>query len=137
MTSLRDTLDADEYDEFGLLRENAAEWDIPFTDQPVVSRESFTLPSGQELSYLRWDDGHVGRLRMDLGEIEPLSLEELEDARLTLEASADRIGRLMCDGLDIEDQLPCGSKAADLLLRCRTRILVSQRSPAPWQQLSL
>ena len=57
MTSLRDTLDSDEYDEFGLLRENAAEWDIPFTGQPVVSREAFTLPSGQALSYLRWGEG--------------------------------------------------------------------------------
>ena len=57
MTSLRDTLDSDEYDEFGLLGDNAAEWDIPFTGQPVVSRESFTLPSGQALSYLRWGEG--------------------------------------------------------------------------------
>ena len=57
MTSLGDTLDADEYDEFELLRENAAEWDIPFTAQPVVSRRSFTLPSGQTLSYLRWGEG--------------------------------------------------------------------------------
>jgi pimeloyl-ACP methyl ester carboxylesterase len=57
MTSLRDTLDSDEYHEFGLLSENAAEWDIPFTGQPVVSRESFTLPSGQALSYLRWGEG--------------------------------------------------------------------------------
>src|ERR1700722_17758706 len=56
MTSLRDTLDSDEYDEFALLGENAAEWDIPFTGQPVVSRESFTLPSGQALSYLRWGE---------------------------------------------------------------------------------
>jgi pimeloyl-ACP methyl ester carboxylesterase len=57
MTSLRDTLDSDEYDEFGLLRENATEWDIPFTAQPVVSRASFTLPSEQTLSYLRWGEG--------------------------------------------------------------------------------
>jgi pimeloyl-ACP methyl ester carboxylesterase len=57
MTSLRDTLDSDDYDEFGLLHENAAEWGIPFRGQPVVSRHSFTLPSGQALSYLRWGDG--------------------------------------------------------------------------------
>jgi hypothetical protein len=57
MTSLRDTLDSDDYAEFGLLRENAAEWDIPFTGQPVVSRESLRLPSGQALSYLRWGEG--------------------------------------------------------------------------------
>ena len=56
MTSLRDTLDSDDYDEFGLLHENAAEWDIPFPGQPVVSRHSFTLPSEQKLSYLRWGE---------------------------------------------------------------------------------
>jgi hypothetical protein len=53
----------------------------------------------------------------------------LELAEELLQASADRIGRLMCDGLDFEDQLPCGSKAADLLLRCRTRTLDSQETP--------
>ena len=57
MTSLRDTLDSDDYDEFGLLHENAAEWNIPFPEQPVVSRRSFTLPSGQVLSYLQWGEG--------------------------------------------------------------------------------
>lgn len=57
MTSLRDTLDSEDYDEFGLLHENAAEWDIPFAGRPVVSRNSFTLPSGQALSYLQWDEG--------------------------------------------------------------------------------
>ena len=57
MTSLRDTLDSDDYDEFRLFHENAAEWNIPFPEQPVVSRHSFTLPSGQLLSYLRWGQG--------------------------------------------------------------------------------
>ena len=57
MTSLRDTLDSDDYDEFGLLHKNAAEWDIPFTGQPVVARHSFTLRSGQALSYLQWGEG--------------------------------------------------------------------------------
>ncbi len=56
MTSLRDTIDADDYDEFGLLHENAAEWDIPFDRPPVVSRQSFTLPTAQSLSYLRWGE---------------------------------------------------------------------------------
>ena len=56
MTSLRDTLDSDAYNEFGLLHENAAEWDIPFTRQPVVARRSFTLPSGHALSYLQWGE---------------------------------------------------------------------------------
>ncbi len=57
VTSLRDTLDSDDYDEFGLLHENAAEWDIPFESQPVVSRQTFVLPSGRNLSYLRWGQG--------------------------------------------------------------------------------
>jgi pimeloyl-ACP methyl ester carboxylesterase len=57
MTSLQDTLDSDDYDEFALLHENAAEWDIPFERQPVVSRQSFALASGQTLSYLRWGEG--------------------------------------------------------------------------------
>jgi len=52
----------------------------------------------------------------------------LELAEELLQASADRIGRLMCDGLEFEDQLPCGSKAADLLPQCRTRILESLTS---------
>jgi len=54
MYSLQDTLGSDDYDEFGLLHENAAEWDIPFEHQPAVARRSFAEPSGQELSYLRW-----------------------------------------------------------------------------------
>ena len=56
MASLQDTLDSDDYDEFGLLHENAAEWDIPFERQTVVSRASCTLPTGQTLSYLRWGE---------------------------------------------------------------------------------
>ncbi len=55
--SVEDTLVSDEYDEFGLLHENAAEWDIPFTDPPLVSRCRFALPSGQGISYLRWGEG--------------------------------------------------------------------------------
>ena len=56
MASLQDTLDSDDYDEFGLLHENAAEWDIPFEHQPVVSRASYTLGTGQQVSYLRWGE---------------------------------------------------------------------------------
>jgi pimeloyl-ACP methyl ester carboxylesterase len=56
MLSLGDTLDSDDYDEFGLLYQNAAEWNIPFIP-PVVSRVLFALPSGQRLSYLRWGEG--------------------------------------------------------------------------------
>jgi len=57
VTSLRETLESDDYDEFALLHENAAEWDIPFERPPVVSRSTFALPSGQKLSYLRWGEG--------------------------------------------------------------------------------
>jgi pimeloyl-ACP methyl ester carboxylesterase len=57
VTSLEDTVGSDDYDEFGLLHENAAEWEIPFENQPVVSRHTFTLPTGQALSYLRWGEG--------------------------------------------------------------------------------
>ena len=56
MTTLADTLDSDDYDEFALLNENAEEWDIPFV-APVVRRDRFELPSGQGLSYLRWGEG--------------------------------------------------------------------------------
>ena len=34
MTSVDDTLDADDYDEFALLHENASEWDLPFDEPP-------------------------------------------------------------------------------------------------------
>jgi pimeloyl-ACP methyl ester carboxylesterase len=55
VTTLADTLDSDSYDEFALLSENAAEWDIPFVP-PVVARHRFELPSGEGLSYLRWGE---------------------------------------------------------------------------------
>lgn len=55
--SLEDTLSSDDYDEFGLLHENAAEWDIPFNSPPMVSRHAFVLPAGGVVSYLRWGDG--------------------------------------------------------------------------------
>ena len=56
MTSVDDTLDADEYDEFALLHENASEWDLPFDEPPVVARGTFTLADGQGLSYIRWGE---------------------------------------------------------------------------------
>ena len=56
MTSLQETLGSDDYDEFALLHENAAEWDIPFERPPVVGRATFALPSGQKVSYLRWGE---------------------------------------------------------------------------------
>jgi pimeloyl-ACP methyl ester carboxylesterase len=56
MVKVDDTLDADEYDEFGLLHENAAEWGLPFDHVPLIRRHRFELASGQALSYLRWHD---------------------------------------------------------------------------------
>jgi pimeloyl-ACP methyl ester carboxylesterase len=53
-TTLDDTLDADDYDEFGLFHLNAAEWDLPFVGPPAVSRRAFELSSGRSVSYLRW-----------------------------------------------------------------------------------
>ncbi len=57
MTTIDDTLDADDYDEFGLLHENAAEWDIPFEGPPAVTRRAFELHDGQTVSYIRWGTG--------------------------------------------------------------------------------
>jgi len=54
MSGLEETLDDNDYDEFGLLQENAAEWDLPFAGRAEVSREEFALPSGDRLSYIRW-----------------------------------------------------------------------------------
>ena len=44
-------------DEFGLLHENAAEYDIPFDTPPVVRRVFVDLPSGLKLSALVWGEG--------------------------------------------------------------------------------
>jgi pimeloyl-ACP methyl ester carboxylesterase len=56
MTTLEDTLGSDDYDEFVFLSDDAAEWDIPFDRPPTVARHTLTLPTGENLSYLRW--GH-------------------------------------------------------------------------------
>jgi pimeloyl-ACP methyl ester carboxylesterase len=57
LASVDETLDEDDYDEFGLLHENAAEWDLPFDDPPDVGRHRFELAGGQGVSYVRWGDG--------------------------------------------------------------------------------
>ena len=54
---LHESLQSDDYDEFSLLADNAAEWEIPFAATPDVARRFFTLPSGQRLSYLQWGQG--------------------------------------------------------------------------------
>lgn len=53
MGTVDDTLDDDDYDEFGLLHENAAEWELPF-EAPTVARHELELADGQRVSYLRW-----------------------------------------------------------------------------------
>jgi pimeloyl-ACP methyl ester carboxylesterase len=49
------------YDEFELLPENAAEWDIPWSGRPEVERRSFSLGGGQLISYVAWrrDDPEI------------------------------------------------------------------------------
>jgi pimeloyl-ACP methyl ester carboxylesterase len=54
MTTVDETLEVDDYDEFGLLHENAEEWGLPFTGQPDVARASLDVAPGQQLSYIRW-----------------------------------------------------------------------------------
>jgi pimeloyl-ACP methyl ester carboxylesterase len=56
VTTVDETLASDDYDEFGFLHENAAEWNLPYP-APTVERRSFELASGQTLSYLRWGTG--------------------------------------------------------------------------------
>ena len=53
----RDETSDPEDDEFGLLHENASEWDIPWSGPPQVERRSVTLDGGQVLSYVIWGRG--------------------------------------------------------------------------------
>ena len=54
MVTVDDTLGTDDYDEFALLHENAAEWQLPFGEAPVVARHRFERADDRGLSYLRW-----------------------------------------------------------------------------------
>ncbi|MCY3967074.1 MAG: alpha/beta hydrolase [bacterium] len=56
MVSVDDTLEVDDYDEFGLLHENAAEWDQPYHQRPVVSRHYCEIEPERRLSYIRWGE---------------------------------------------------------------------------------
>jgi pimeloyl-ACP methyl ester carboxylesterase len=56
MVTVDDTLGTDDYDEFGLLHENAAEWGLDFDEPPLVRRHRFELAGGHALSYLRWHE---------------------------------------------------------------------------------
>jgi pimeloyl-ACP methyl ester carboxylesterase len=46
-----------EYDEFGLFRENAEEYDIPWRGPPAVRREFVDAGDGRRVSALVWGDG--------------------------------------------------------------------------------
>ena len=48
--------DADDYDEFGMLGDNAAEAGLTLRTFPPVTRTSFTLDGGQTVSALAWGD---------------------------------------------------------------------------------
>jgi pimeloyl-ACP methyl ester carboxylesterase len=56
MDSVEDTLSVDDYDEFGLLHENAAEWSLPFDRPPIIGRGDFELADGRRLSFIKWGD---------------------------------------------------------------------------------
>ena len=45
-----------DYDEFSMLHENAAEWDLVLDEPPIVERHWIEVEAG-ELSYLRWGAG--------------------------------------------------------------------------------
>ena len=61
MTTVDDTLEIDDYDEFGLLHENAEEWDQPFDRRPDVSRGYLDIEPGQRIGYIKWgsDDPEI------------------------------------------------------------------------------
>jgi pimeloyl-ACP methyl ester carboxylesterase len=49
--------EADDYDEFGMLGDNAAEAGLSLSALPAVTRISFTVADGQTVSALAWGDG--------------------------------------------------------------------------------
>lgn len=54
MATLDETLADDDYDEFALLHENAAEWGLTLDDPLQVTRASVEVATGEQLSYIRW-----------------------------------------------------------------------------------
>ncbi|MGF1599721.1 MAG: alpha/beta fold hydrolase [Acidimicrobiales bacterium] len=44
------------YDEFALFHENAAEFDLPFADEPIVRRRAIEVEPGRSLSALVWGE---------------------------------------------------------------------------------
>ena len=56
MPTVDDTLSDDDYDEFGLLHENAAEWGFELDPSFVGARGDVEVAPGQRLSFIRWGD---------------------------------------------------------------------------------
>lgn len=56
MLTVDDTLDDEQYDEFGLLQENAAELGLQWGGRPVVERRDIEVAPGQRLSMIVWGD---------------------------------------------------------------------------------
>lgn len=54
MLSVGETLDDENYDEFGLLHENAEELGLPWTGRPVVERRDVEVEPGRRLSMIVW-----------------------------------------------------------------------------------
>lgn len=54
MLTVDDTLDADEYDEFGLLHENAQEIGLPWQGTPAVERRDVEVGPDRSLSMIVW-----------------------------------------------------------------------------------
>jgi pimeloyl-ACP methyl ester carboxylesterase len=56
MLTIDDTLDDENYDEFGLLHENAAELGLPWRGRPVVGRREVEIAPHQSLSTIVWGE---------------------------------------------------------------------------------
>lgn len=54
MADVVDTMEQDDYDEFGLLHENAEEWGLDLDPRPVLRRGVIEVGAGEWLSYIRW-----------------------------------------------------------------------------------
>jgi len=54
--SVDETLDDENYDEFGLLHENAEELGLPWAGRPRVERRDIEVRPGQSLSMIVWGD---------------------------------------------------------------------------------
>lgn len=58
MLTLDDTLNDEDYDEFGLLHENAAELGLPWKGRPKVERREIEVGTDRRLSMIVWGSGN-------------------------------------------------------------------------------